>query len=199
MSMTLCGEDLHFVGGRGQKEKNVAIGNVAWQDLRDTQPRRDSIIGVFKNCSLQFALHVFLGPGLSLKGGVHNQYIPKSFWNINVSRYRVFFVVFFVVFCPIFWCFVWFYCFFLWNVLYYSICVLWYFVLFCALDSRLLFIITTPYHAQWINEWWCIPNHSLGAGLFGKFGLAVNAQFWPKCCWHKNVKACKGHPRPDLL
>lgn len=82
------------MGGRGQKEKNVAIGNVAWQDLRDTQPRRDSIIGVFKNCSLQFALHVFLGPGLSLKGGVHNQYIPKSFWNINVSRYRVFFVVF---------------------------------------------------------------------------------------------------------
>ena len=48
MSMTPCGEDLHFVGGRGQEEKNVAIGNVAWQDLRDTQPRRDAIIGGFK-------------------------------------------------------------------------------------------------------------------------------------------------------
>ena len=201
MSTTPCGEDLHFLGGRGQKEKNVAIGNVAWQDVRGTQPRRDAIIGVFRNFSLQFALHFCLGPGLSLKGGVHNQYIPKNFWNINVSCYRVFFVVFTLFFVLFFWCFVLFYGFFLWNVLCYSICFL---ILCVVLCPRLAFAF--HYHhtvPRSMNQWVMLHPE-----FFGKFGLAVKmlktqlpleqfinqfffANIHQKVFWRTAVNRCK--------
>ena len=165
MSMTPCCEDLHFVGGRGQKEKNVAIGNVAWQDLMRSlklfffRPSLSPFLWWDLLACNQYHLHSRkLNFHKVLRGPPGGDPFFMTFW---ISGISIFYVPAFFCMSYDFWCIVRLYCFFFVFSceMFCIICVIRFFRCCFVLLIRVC-ISWWPYHIQWMDQWRVIHPES---------------------------------------